>query len=287
MSYDNGVRYSVLVGITAVLILACSKPQKSAPPSQPQADANRRPSSAEAPSAAPSGPSAPSYDMESQHSADDGDSDLPRQRRRVSLHPAKRFETVAEGERIVDQAKRNLADGELVSPCGKLLEIYDFSRDGFDIGYFPQTQREGSEADRFQDHCQRLLEVCLGYYFDEGNALFIARERLKSPPASDALKLSLGLILSRSDKTEERREAHEVLERLAQQGKVPRAEGYAALARLRHQAGDEKGTQAALAACRARTRRQGVCPSPAELLQPQPHLPTPSPSEYPGLHAPF
>lgn len=200
-----------------------------------------------------------------------------RKHSRGRLHPPFPWKSLPEADRNVVAAVQNLADGDLTPVCEKIFSIYYFSNDTFDVGYFPSTPRETREVDRFQEHCQRILYPCLGLISSEQSVLSILHERLKYEPGDAALNLSLGLILSRSQAEEERRHALEILDRLAQANQVSRAEGYAALARLRHEAGSAKGALAALEKCRQRTRRPQVCPRPTELSTRQPHIPPPPP----------
>lgn len=193
------------------------------------------------------------------------------------MHEDCPWTSVHAAEADLAAATRNLIDGDLIAVCGKIFSIYEYDA-AVDVGYCPNSDSEYKELQRLQDHCQRLLDPCLGYVADEEDALTILHKRLAASPSDKTLNLSLGLILSRSDEAERRRQAHQILEKLARANQIPRAEGYGALARLRQEAGDVQGAQAALSTCRKRTRRQGICPQPDELSTREPPIPPPPPA---------
>jgi hypothetical protein len=72
-----------------------------------------------------------------------------------------------------------------------------------------------------------------------------------------SVETDLAEALSRVDA--HKQEAREILERLAKRDLVASPEGYAALARLRKQAGDAAGTKLALERCQAMAEKGAVC----------------------------
>lgn len=204
----------------------------------------------------------------------DEDADEPRPRRFLrKAHPSISFE---EARSVLTTGNKNLRDGDLTRPCARMLYCYTFSNDNFGIGFgHPETKRELRVYDYYYDGFQRLFPTCLGYTSGGNGAEYMLRSRLQDGAKQPAYRESLGLVLSRSDEADKRKEARTFLEALALRREILRAEGYAALARLRYEAGEEKGALMALATCRTKTRRSGVCPETTELSTRQPKIQRP------------
>jgi hypothetical protein len=82
---------------------------------------------------------------------------------------------------------------------------------------------------------------------------------------SDAAKTDLGEVLARAPET--RGEARQILEGLASRNAVGTAEGWAALARLRQDAGDTNGAAVASRTCEAQAAHADVqCATPAAVV---------------------
>lgn len=164
----------------------------------------------------------------------------------------------AEARQLLARGRQRLHDGDLSAICDDINENFLSNQDRFAVGgmYAPYPEW-------LHDGLYELLYVCEG--LSERGVFDIEELRMRASHERGALaavaKLGLALRLCRSAQPEDRREARKLLEVLARAKKMLRAEGYAALARLRTEAGDVLGAEAALRLCRAATRRQGLCPT--------------------------
>jgi predicted Zn-dependent protease len=168
-----------------------------------------------------------------------------------------------QASQIISSAEKSLADGNATDALHRLSR------------FFGDKARGHVTSASLQQKLEQLYAIAC---FRAGNqkaieqAIKVLREQSKNDPKSPLLKVRLAEALSHS--ASDSKEALSLLETLDKADLIVDAEGYAALARLRKQTGNEAGAQAALTRCRTITKREPLCsdaplPPPSELACPQ------------------
>lgn len=165
---------------------------------------------------------------------------------------------------LIRNAEVALAAGKAERTLSLLRRALD-GADDFDI--------EDPKLKAKLERVRAVAAIRAGDASEVENAIREFRVGLTGAPENPWLKTRLAEGLSRTK--EGRKEAKEILEKLAQQDLIADAEGFATLARLRRLDGDVPGAVRWLERCKAVATRPPVCSS-AEL--PPPPIPIPPPS---------
>jgi hypothetical protein len=176
--------------------------------------------------------------------------------------------------RAIPLAEKALEEGKSVAAAGIVIRV------------IPHIRSLEPTSAPIVERAERVLALALARH---GGALPIEREvpeyargtfADRSPTARDSnLKWAVASMRALSDKSREdaaletdlaevlaklpehKKEAQERLERLAARDLIASAEGYAALATLRSEAGDSQGEKVALVRCRAMAKSKDMCPA--------------------------
>lgn len=171
-----------------------------------------------------------------------------------------------ETDATLAEIARNLRDGNIKPACEHIYYFYYSNNDSFYIGDTPHTDAQLRKMRIYQDRLHAILGPCLPFLIDWFQSFAMIQLMIKKNPRDPVLRQSYALILEASDDDKLLHVAEVLLEELAASRAMTRAEGYAALARIRMRLDHSlEYAQEMVKRCQAMTKRRQVCPSQAEL----------------------
>lgn len=184
---------------------------------------------------------------------------------RTSRHPIPNM-SYEETDTLVAEIKRKLPDGDIKPACEKIYYVYYSNNDSFYVGSPVNTDAELRKARIYQDRLHAILGPCLPFLMDWYQSFAMIQYKLKNNPQDPVLRQAYALFLEASNDAKLLHVAEVLLEELAATRRMSRAEGYAALARIRMRLDHSlEYAQEMVKRCHAMTKRRQVCPTAAEL----------------------
>lgn len=171
-----------------------------------------------------------------------------------------------ETDALVAEIKRKLPDGDIKPACEKIYYVYYSNNDSFYVGSPVNTDADLRKVRIYQDRLHAILGPCLPFLMDWYQSFAMIQQKVKRNPRDPVLRQSYALFLEASGDAKLLHVAEVLLEELAANRRMSRAEGYAALARIRMRIGHSlEHAQEMVKRCLAMTKRRHVCPTDAEL----------------------
>lgn len=184
---------------------------------------------------------------------------------RASRHPIPNM-SYEETDALVAEIKRKLPDGDIKLACEKIYYVYYSNNDSFYVGSPANTDAELRKVRIYQARLHAILGPCLPFLMDWYQSFAMIQYKLKNNPQDPVLRQAYALFLEASNDAKLLHVADVLLEELAATRRMSRAEGYAALARIRMRLDHSlEYAQEMVKRCQAMTKRRQVCPTAAEL----------------------